>query len=189
MYVSLEKLRRAVRLTEILAGVDDSADFAAVALPALAELVGCDEFTYDTVDPAAAQATVGSDQIAVSLSISGSRVTGIAFTRARTGFTNTDRALLSVIAVPLLAAMQRVHDHELSGDLAGEAPPFEPDCLTCREEQILKLVAGGCTDEAIARQLGVSPRTVAKHLEHIYRKLGVANRAAAVSRLYQGLAS
>jgi hypothetical protein len=37
----------------------------------------------------------------------------------------------------------------------------------------------GRTNRAIAHALEVSPRTVAKHLEHIYRKLGVSSRAAA----------
>ncbi len=46
----------------------------------------------------------------------------------------------------------------------------------------MRLVAEGRTNEAIAHTLGISPRTVAKHLERIYRKLHAANRAAAVSR-------
>jgi DNA-binding CsgD family transcriptional regulator len=55
--------------------------------------------------------------------------------------------------------------------------------LTEREIQILRLVADGRTNASIARALDVSPRTVAKHLEHIYRKFGVSSRAAAVSRM------
>ena len=55
--------------------------------------------------------------------------------------------------------------------------------LTDCEIQILRLVADGRTNTAIAHVLEVSPRTVAKHLEHTYRKLGVNNRAAAVSRI------
>ncbi len=54
--------------------------------------------------------------------------------------------------------------------------------LTGRELQILELVALGRTNRSIARTLQVSPRTVAKHLEHIYRKLDVSSRAAAVYR-------
>jgi DNA-binding CsgD family transcriptional regulator len=55
--------------------------------------------------------------------------------------------------------------------------------LTEREIQILRLVADGRTNASIAHALEVSPRTVAKHLEHIYRKFGVSSRAAAVSRM------
>jgi DNA-binding NarL/FixJ family response regulator len=55
--------------------------------------------------------------------------------------------------------------------------------LTDREIQILRLVATWRTNVTIARQLEVSTRTVAKHLEHIYCKLGVTSRTAAVSRM------
>jgi len=55
--------------------------------------------------------------------------------------------------------------------------------LTEREIQILRLVADGRTNTAIAHALEVSPRTVAKHLEHTYRKLEVSSRAAAISRI------
>jgi DNA-binding CsgD family transcriptional regulator len=44
----------------------------------------------------------------------------------------------------------------------------------------LRLAALGRTNSAIARALDVSPRTVAKHLEHIYRKLDVTSRTSAV---------
>jgi DNA-binding CsgD family transcriptional regulator len=53
--------------------------------------------------------------------------------------------------------------------------------LTTRQEQVLRLVASGLTDAAIGHYLGCSPRTVDKHLEHIYRKLGVSCRAAAIA--------
>ena len=43
-------------------------------------------------------------------------------------------------------------------------------------------VAQRRTNSSIARTLDVSPRTIAKHLEHIYRKLGVTSRAATVHR-------
>jgi DNA-binding CsgD family transcriptional regulator len=51
--------------------------------------------------------------------------------------------------------------------------------LTDAEVQVLELVALGRTNQAIADARNISPRTVAKHLEHIYRKLEVDNRAAA----------
>ena len=51
--------------------------------------------------------------------------------------------------------------------------------LSRRESEVLRLVAVGETDAQIARELGLSPRTVHKHLERIYRKLNVENRTAA----------
>lgn len=53
--------------------------------------------------------------------------------------------------------------------------------LTAREQQVLRLAADGLTDASIGRRLDCSRRTVDKHLEHIYRKLGVSCRIAAVA--------
>jgi len=53
--------------------------------------------------------------------------------------------------------------------------------LTRREAEVLALLAQGKTDDEIARTLFLSPRTVDKHLEHIYDKLGVHNRTAAAA--------
>jgi len=53
--------------------------------------------------------------------------------------------------------------------------------LTKREIEVLTLVARGLTNMQIALELQLSERTVAKHLEHVYAKLGVASRTAAVA--------
>jgi len=55
--------------------------------------------------------------------------------------------------------------------------------LTAREGEILTLVARGLSDAQIADQLFLSARTVAKHLQHAYEKLGVHSRADAAARL------
>ena len=55
--------------------------------------------------------------------------------------------------------------------------------LTKRERQILEHVALGKENDEIALELGLASATVAKHLEHVYRKLGVPNRTAAAARL------
>lgn len=51
--------------------------------------------------------------------------------------------------------------------------------LTQRESQVLSWIANGKTNREIGEILGVSPRTVNKHLEQIFPKLGVENRTAA----------
>lgn len=53
--------------------------------------------------------------------------------------------------------------------------------LTPREAEVLGWIGLGKSNRDIAEILGMSPRTVNKHLEHIYEKLGVENRTAAVS--------
>lgn len=55
--------------------------------------------------------------------------------------------------------------------------------LTTREAQVVLLGARGFTSAQVAAELFVSTRTVAKHLEHAYRKLGVHSRAEAVAKL------
>src|SRR5574337_327476 len=55
--------------------------------------------------------------------------------------------------------------------------------LTHREGEVLAWVTDGKTNAEIGVILGTSPRTVQKHLEHIYRKLGVETRMAAAVRL------
>jgi DNA-binding NarL/FixJ family response regulator len=54
--------------------------------------------------------------------------------------------------------------------------------LTQRELDVLGLLAEGLTAVAIAHRLGVSPRTVHKHLQHIYSKLDASDRLTAVLR-------
>lgn len=54
--------------------------------------------------------------------------------------------------------------------------------LTPREREVVIWLAHGKTDAEIAALLGLSTRTVHKHLEHVYVKLGVETRTAAVMR-------
>ena len=53
--------------------------------------------------------------------------------------------------------------------------------LTMREGEVLAWLSKGKTNRDIAQILGLSPRTVDKHLEQIYAKLGVENRTAAAA--------
>ena len=81
---------------------------------------------------------------------------------------------------------------ELAGDASwlllvrgvsgGRAQVARLAALTPREREILQWVGAGKTDRQVAEILGSSHRTVQKHLEHIYVKLGVENRTAAVMR-------
>lgn len=57
--------------------------------------------------------------------------------------------------------------------------------LTFREAEILMWISRGKTNKEVGIILGSSPRTINKHLEHIFEKLGVSTRAAAVSMVLQ----
>jgi DNA-binding NarL/FixJ family response regulator len=61
-------------------------------------------------------------------------------------------------------------------------PPWK---LTSREREVLEWLASGKTNRDIAEIIGAKCRTVEKHLEHIYEKLGVETRTAAVMRAYR----
>ncbi|GAB3855316.1 LuxR C-terminal-related transcriptional regulator [Nocardioides maradonensis] len=61
--------------------------------------------------------------------------------------------------------------------------------LTPREREVLRLIATGATNRAIAERLVLSERTVARHVSNIFTKLGLASRAAATAYAYEhGLA-
>jgi DNA-binding CsgD family transcriptional regulator len=62
------------------------------------------------------------------------------------------------------------------------APVEARSSLTRREREIVDAVAEGLSNVEIADRFGISAATVAKHLEHVFAKLEVANRAAAVAR-------
>lgn len=65
----------------------------------------------------------------------------------------------------------------------GEAAPsrLATAALTPRETEVLSWIAKGKTNRDVAEILGLSPRTVNKHLEHVFEKLGVETRAAAAA--------
>ncbi|GAB7192194.1 response regulator transcription factor [Kineococcus sp. NUM-3379] len=60
-----------------------------------------------------------------------------------------------------------------------------PEPLSGREVEVLRLVADGCTNREAARRLSISEATVKTHLVHVYGKLGVGDRAAAVAAGYE----
>lgn len=57
--------------------------------------------------------------------------------------------------------------------------------LTAREVQVLRLVAQGATNRAIGSALGLSERTIDRHVSNIFTKLGVSSRAAATALAYR----
>jgi DNA-binding NarL/FixJ family response regulator len=59
------------------------------------------------------------------------------------------------------------------------------DRLTGAEREVLRLVSTGASNTAAARALCCNEATIRKHLEHTYRKLGVANRTAAAALLHE----
>jgi DNA-binding CsgD family transcriptional regulator len=63
-----------------------------------------------------------------------------------------------------------------------------PCALSTRETEVLRWLSEGKTNKEIGAILNLSPRTVQKHLEHIYPKMGVETRTAAAIKSYQMVA-
>ncbi len=69
--------------------------------------------------------------------------------------------------------------------LAGRGAPGEDHGLTQRELEVLRMVAAGKTNKAIAAELVLSERTVERHVGNIFAKLGLSSRAAATAYAYE----
>lgn len=55
------------------------------------------------------------------------------------------------------------------------------ESLTVREEELLRALTNGWTNEQIASRIGISQNTVKYHLKNLYEKIGASNRAQAVA--------
>jgi DNA-binding NarL/FixJ family response regulator len=114
-----------------------------------------------------------------------------------------DAARVRVLTAAACQAMGDVEGAALERDAArdvfarlGAAPdlarldgadiePALPAGLSAREAEVLRLVAGGLTNRAIAQTLTISERTVDRHVSNIYTKLDVSTRAGATAFAYE----
>ncbi|MGH2882827.1 MAG: helix-turn-helix domain-containing protein [Solirubrobacteraceae bacterium] len=110
-------------------------------------------------------------QLAFGLPQPGTDVVGFALSRRRSDFSERDVAVLDTLS-PLLA--------QIRASLRARAPEPAP-VLTPRQCEVMSLLSDGATNHQIARGLGISEKTVAKHLEQVFRRLEVTNRTAAVA--------
>jgi DNA-binding NarL/FixJ family response regulator len=91
----------------------------------------------------------------------------------------------------LLRAVRSAHRGEsvlspsVAGRLMGAVRRPAEGTLSKREREVLALVADGTTNREAAKRLFVSEATIKTHLLHIYDKLGVRDRAAAVGEAYK----
>lgn len=110
-------------------------------------------------------------EIMLCIPSAGDRTRRLIFFRGRgSDFTERDRLLLALLRPHLIDAYRRLEDSRR----------VQPD-LTARQRELLRLVAAGNTNAEIASRMFISPLTVRKHLENIFERLGVTNRAAAVA--------
>jgi DNA-binding CsgD family transcriptional regulator len=69
--------------------------------------------------------------------------------------------------------------------LTAQASPPTSTALTGREVEVLRLIATGVTNRTIATRLGISEKTVARHISNIFTKLDLPSRAAATAYAYE----
>ena len=123
-------------------------------------------------------------QIAFTLPSPRDRVLAIALSRRNRNFSDEERDFLNEARPFLIQAYRNAVAYSLaaSNGASQEFPGAER--LTNREREVIRLIGMGRSASVIAEQLALSPRTVQKHLEHAYRKLGVKNRSEAAALVW-----
>jgi DNA-binding CsgD family transcriptional regulator len=123
-----------------------------------------------TIGPELVEQAPGQDRV---------RVVALA---KRGGFSPEARALLAESVAPLQLLLPHVADAcRRAQQVRTAADAAAALNLTAREVEVLQLLAEGLLARTIAARLGLSPRTVHKHLSNVYTKLGVHDRLVAVS--------
>jgi DNA-binding CsgD family transcriptional regulator len=181
--------------------------FILAATQALAEFARCDGATLSvcTLEADVREGTtlpgarvgqldaidrVSGRAVAVPLFVDGLTLVRIVLERGNAGFDAHDCERLELLR-PHLAFLYReacrADRVQASGQRHGAplesvAPITFSASLTAREHEVVHWLAAGKTDAEIGALLSISVRTVQKHLEHVYIKLGVETRTAAVMR-------
>jgi len=128
-----------------------------------------------------------ADQIFCVAHRTGRHARVLAFNRSRRGFSQRDHTIVYLVTAHLYQAVTHrerlvalrtaVRNVTRQNDQLDRASSHLAE-LTTRERDVVEHLSHGLTDREISRSLAISPRTVHKHLEHIYRKLGLTNRAS-----------
>lgn len=134
------------------------------------------------------QQTIGAHQLSAIVDVRpGGRGRGWVVIRERRDFSDRDVSV-ALALLPVLLVLDRYHRPDvlawasvLDDSVPQRSTPQQGDgwaTLTARERQVVDLTVVGLTARAIGTALGISTRTVSKHLEHAYTKLGRHDRLA-----------
>jgi DNA-binding CsgD family transcriptional regulator len=139
-------------------------------------------------------------QIAFTLPATPGRVLAVALSRREDDYSDEERDLLNRARPFLIQAWRNAIEHTALRDVVAARAPdsrlpssvpadaFDRYALTGREAEVLMMVARGRSNRDAGAILGISTRTVQKHLERCYRKLGVTDRSAAADLAWRRLA-
>jgi DNA-binding CsgD family transcriptional regulator len=186
-----------------LDAAEDLDDFVRRTLRGVRRLIPCDLASWNEMDTLRDHALVVTDPEdavidgsahAIRIDLPTASGVTIRLARTRRGFGDREVALLDLARAHLGKAhgAADVRSRLRLEWRAEDVAPIRPDAsvesempsglgLTPRQTQVLGLVAQGKTNPEVARLLSITRRTVAKHLEQIYRKLGVNTRAGAAA--------
>ena len=126
-------------------------------------------------------------QVALALPNQPDRILAIVLHREDQEFSDEERDFLDRARPYLIQAYRNALEYSELGREAtdGLERALVDHGLTRREAEVLRLVALGRSNRDAARRLGVSDRTVQKHLERCFRKLGVDSRSQAAARAWE----
>jgi DNA-binding CsgD family transcriptional regulator len=131
-------------------------------------------------------------QLAFTLPHTKDRILGVVLSRNRSSpdFTDEERDLIEQGRPFLIQAYRNairyseLLDSQRPAEVLSQTPQLDSLValgLTNRQADVLRLLASGASERDIAERLGISHRTVQKHLERCYRCLGVTNRSRAAA--------
>jgi DNA-binding NarL/FixJ family response regulator len=129
-------------------------------------------------------------QLAFTLPAGPDRVLAIALSRSEEDYSETECDLANEARPFLIQAyLNAITFESLRSRRAAEEAPvlagLAAGGLTAREAEVVRLLALGMSNQHIAAALSISARTVGKHLEHSFRKLGVSDRSSAAARVWE----
>jgi DNA-binding CsgD family transcriptional regulator len=120
--------------------------------------------------------------LAIPLTVGSRHICAVALLRGGADFTALDVQLARHLQ-PVISGIYALRERAGTVSLfSGKGTADAGVPLTARESAVLELIARGLIAPAIARRLGISPHTVGKHIESIYRKFGTHDRATTVLR-------
>lgn len=152
----------------------------------MSDLVSKDEYQRLDLYQEVYRHIAGQHQIVVPIPAQSDSNIGVALNRARSDFSDRDRLVLDLLQ-PHLAQVYRSLTLRLRARAMIEGRDHDGLCeqlrdmgLTHREAEVLAWVLHGKTNPETAAILDISPRTIDKHLENVFRKLGVCTRTGAI---------
>jgi len=134
-------------------------------------------------------------QISFALPSTGEEILAIVLSRREADFSDEERELLAVARPHLIQVYRNALHHSgginrqvlRSAPFAHQKQTLQDLGLTPAQAKVLSLIASGRSTREIAGELRISQRTVQKHLQGVYRRLGVSDRSAAIHRAWQAI--